>query len=312
MILKKTFNPIVIIQYLRFELLISSTLASLVYMSYSVFDIHKISLPFSIVAILGSALAIFIAFRNQSAYARWWEARTLWGGIVNSSRVYARLIITFSNSHKNQENFDKIRSDLFIEELVKMQIAWVHSLRLHLRKQDDYTAIQAFLSKEDYLIIKDKINKPNYLQILMGNKIYIAMANGTLAGFDSFQLEGQLLALANYQGGCERIKNTPLLRQYHFFTKLFLMVFMIVLPFSLIGDFEKAGISSLLIPISVTISFVFATMAKVGEVNEEPFENRITDVPLTAICNTIERDLLESIGKTDLPIKLEPENGFLY
>jgi putative membrane protein len=119
------------------------------------------------------------------------------------------------------------------------------------------------------------------------------------------------LTLANYQGGCERIKNTPLLRQYHFFTKLFLKVFMIVLPFSLIGDFEKSGIGFLLIPVSVTISFVFATMAKVGEVNEEPFENRITDVPLTALCNTIERDLLETIGD-DLTKKVEPENGFLY
>jgi putative membrane protein len=311
MIVKKTFNPIAIIRYLRFELLISVILATLVYISYCVFDIHKIALPFSIVGILGSALAIFIAFRNQSSYARWWEARTLWGGIVNSSRVFARLIVTFSNSHKNQANYDRNRSDLFIKELVKMQIAWVHSLRLHLRKQDDLSDIEKFLSKEDYSIIKSKSNKPNYLQIIMGEKIYIAMANGTLAGFDSFQIEGQLLTLANYQGGCERIKNTPLLRQYHFFTKLFLKVFMIVLPFSLIGDFEKSGIGFLLIPVSVTISFVFATMAKVGEVNEEPFENRITDVPLTALCNTIERDLLETIGD-DLTKKVEPENGFLY
>lgn len=146
----------------------------------------------------------------------------------------------------------------------------------------------------------------------MGEHIYQAMSNGTLGGFDSFQMEGQLLALANYQGGCERIKNTPLLRQYHFFTKLFLLVFMLVLPFSLVGDFVKMEIGFLVIPLSVLISFVFATMAKVGEVNEDPFENKITDVPLTALCNTIERDLLETLGETNLPEKIEPQNGFLY
>jgi putative membrane protein len=125
-------------------------------------------------------------------------------------------------------------------------------------------------------------------------------------------MEGQLLALANYQGGCERIKNTPLLRQYDFFTRVFLFAFMLLLPFSLIGDFTKVKMDYLMIPVSIIISFVFAIIGKVGEVNEEPFENRITDVPLTALCNTIERDLREMLGVTYLPKRLEPENGFLY
>ncbi len=138
------------------------------------------------------------------------------------------------------------------------------------------------------------------------------MANGTLAGFDSFQMEGQLLALANYQGGCERIKNTPLLRQYDFFTRVFLYTFILFLPFSLISDFTKMDIDYLMIPVSVIISFVFAVIGKVGEVNENPFENRITDVPLTKLCNTIERDLREMLGETDLPKSLKPEKGYLY
>jgi putative membrane protein len=125
-------------------------------------------------------------------------------------------------------------------------------------------------------------------------------------------MEGQLLALANYQGGCERIKNTPLLRQYDYFTKVFLYTFFLLLPFSLIGDFIKLNITSLLIPISLIISFVFAIIGKVGEVNEDPFENRITDVPLSALCNTIERDLREMLGEKDLPPKLEPQNGYLF
>lgn len=311
MILKRNFNPIKVVQYVKTEL------AFAVIIAVTVFLIHKqnitvVTLPFSISAILGSALAIFIAFRNNSSYSRWWEARTLWGGIINSSRVLARLVITFTDSHSHQQNFDKNRSEQFKKEMIYKIIAWVHALRLHLRKQDNWYELKPVLSAQEFEQMEKTQNKPNYIQLLSGKKIYEAMANGTLGGFDSFQMEGQLLALANYQGGCERIKNTPLLRQYDFFTRVFLYTFILLLPFSLIGDFTRMNIDFLVIPVSVIISFVFAIIGKVGEVNEDPFENRITDVPLTAMCNTIETDLREMLGETDLPKKLEAENGFLY
>jgi putative membrane protein len=311
MIVKRNFNPIKVIQYVKTELIFAVAIA------VTVFVLHKqgvtaISFPFSIAAILGSALAIFIAFRNNSSYSRWWEARTLWGGIINSSRVLARLIITFTDSHAHQQNYDKERSELFKREMIYKVIAWVHALRLHLRKNDNWQELKPFLSEQEFIELQKSQHKPNYIHLISGKKIYEAMANGTLGGFDSFQMEGQLLALANYQGGCERIKNTPMLRQYDFFTRVFLYTFILMLPFSLIGDFTKMNIDYLMIPVSVIISFVFAVIGKVGEVNEDPFENRITDVPLTAMCNTIERDLREMLGETDLPKKLEAENGFLY
>jgi putative membrane protein len=311
MIVKRNFNPIKVIQYVKTELAFS------VVITVAVFLLHKqnitaVTLPFSISAILGSALAIFIAFRNNSSYSRWWEARTLWGGIINSSRVFARLIITFTDSHSLQQNYDQERSEQFKKEMIYKVIAWVHALRLHLRKQDNWHELKPFLSAQEFEHLEKSQNKPNYLHLLSGKKIYEAMANGTLGGFDSFQMEGQLLALANYQGGCERIKNTPLLRQYDFFTRVFLYTFMLLLPFSLVGDFTKMNIDYLMIPVSMIISFVFAIIGKVGEVNEDPFENRITDVPLAAMCNAVEIDLREMLGENDLPKKLEVENGFLF
>ncbi|MDX2134522.1 MAG: bestrophin family ion channel [Saprospiraceae bacterium] len=296
---------------MRWELAASTILSVGVYFLHHHRHLEKASLPFSVAAILGSALAIFLAFRNNSAYNRWWEARTIWGGIVNSSRVLARLIITFTDSHSHQANYDQAGSEQFKREMVYALIAWVHALRLHLRTQYDWHTLQPFLSPSVYQDVVAAHNKPNIIQLYMGRRIYAAMADGTLGGFDSFQMEGQLLALANHQGACERIKNTPLLRQYHFFTKLFLFVFIAVLPFSLIGDFSKMGVPVLMIPISVLISFVFGVMGKVGEVNEDPFENRITDVPMTALCVTIERDAKEMLGETDLPEKIQPVSGFL-
>jgi len=296
---------------MRPELIFSIFLALAVWVFFELLDFQKIALPFSIAATLGGALAIFLGFRNNSSYSRWWEARSAWSGIVNASRVFTRLVFTFTDSHAHQENYQKERSEAFKKSLIYKQIAWVHALRMHLRKQENWQEIKPFLSEEEFAELKNKQNKPNYLQKMMGHQIYKAMANGTLGGFDSFQMEGQLLALANYQGACERIKDTPLLRQYHFFTLLFLYAFMFLLPFCLIGDFKRLEITWLMMPISVLISFVFGTIAKIGEVNEDPFENRPTDVPLTLLCNTIERDLRETLGETDLPEILKEVDGVL-
>lgn len=309
MIIKRRFDPLKVLSYVQGELLLALIAAAAAYV------LHRweplVALPFSIAATLGGALAIFIGFRNNSAYGRWWEARTLWGGIVNSTRVLGRLIITFTDSHAHQPNFDRARSEAFKREMVWKVIAWSHALRLHLRGQSDWSPVMALMPAEERAMVDAAASKPNIVMQLIGQRIYRAMADGTLGGFDSFQMEGQLLALANHQGGCERIKNTPLLRQYHFFTRLFLQVFIVLLPFCLVADLERMGIGWVVVPVALIISFVFAIIGKVGEVNEDPFEGRITDVPLSALCNTIERDLCELLGETELPTKLLPVDGYL-
>lgn len=314
MIVKRNFHPLRVWSYIWREVTYALALSVVVYVVFLVWeDGALLALPFIPVGVLGSALAIFVAFRNQSAYGRWWEARQLWGGIVNSSRVLTRLVINFANSHSHQQNYDKARSEVFIQAMVYRQIAWVHALRLHLRKQSTWEEIKPFLSDEEYADILTRQNKPNYLQMLMGRQIYEAMANGTLGGFDSFQIEGQLLALANYQGACERIKNTPLPRQYDFFTRLFVWTFATMLPFGLLSLLiTSPQLTWLIIPLTVIIAGMFTIMEKTGAANEDPFENRVTDVPLTALCNTIERDLREQLSETNLPPKLEPVDGYLW
>jgi putative membrane protein len=309
MIIKRRFDPLKVLPYVQGELLLALVAAAAAYV------LHRweplVALPFSIAATLGGALAIFIGFRNNSAYGRWWEARTLWGGIANSTRVLARLIITFTDSHAHQPNYDRARSEAFKREMVLKVIAWAHALRIQLRGERDWSSVTVLMPAEERATVDAAANKPNVVIQLIGQRIYRAMADGTLGGFDSFQMEGQLLALANYQGGCERIKNTPLLRQYHFFTRLFLQVFIVLLPFCLVADLERMGIGWVVVPVALIISFVFAIIGKVGEVNEDPFEGRITDVPLTALCNTIERDLRELLGETELPAKLQPVDGYM-
>ena len=312
MLTRKVFLPHKVMWYLRYELAFAVCWAIAVWLLFEKGGFEQIALPFSIAATLGGALAIFLGFRNNSSYGRWWEARQLWSGIVNASRVFARLVFTFTDSHAHQQNYQKERSEAFKKSLVYKQIAWVNALRLHLRGQENWQEIKPFLSEKEFEELQNKQNKPYYLHKIIGKEIYEAMANGILGGFDSFQIEGQLLALANCQGSCERIKNTPLLRQYHFFTALFLYVFMFLLPLCLIGDFKKMGLTVLAVPISILISFVFSSISKIGEVNENPFENKVTDVPLSAICREVERDLKELLEEPNLPQKAEVQDGVLW
>lgn len=312
MILKKIFNPVAVARYMQWELFISLTLSAGVYFLYQHQHLEKVSLPFSVAAILGSALAIFLAFRNNNAYNRWWEARTVWGGIINNSRIFARQIIANADSALLHGKASSEQIAAYKTEVTYRQIAFAHALRLHLRGQNSWQEMRHLLAEAEYEELVQKQNIPNYLLFLQGKRIKDGMKSEILGAFDNISLEPTLAGFNNFQGSCERIKNTPLLRQYHFFTRLFLLVFMAVLPFSLITDFSKMGAPALMIPLSVLISFVFGVMGKVGEVNEDPFENRITDVPMTAMCRTIERDLKEMLGETDLPEKHLPKDGFLF
>lgn len=315
MILKRNFSPRKVWTYIRVPMTFALVWTVSVWAAFAIGGVKELAMNFTPVAVLGSALAIFVAFRNNSAYGRWWEARTIWGGIVNSSRVLARLAIAFSESHTHQPGFDAARSQHFQRSFTYKCIAWVHALRLHLRKQDTWHEIAHLLTDDEWNDLASRQNKPAYLQLIMGREIYEAMANQTLGGFDSFQMEGQLLALANYQGACERIKNTPMPKQYDFFTRLFVALFTFLLPFGMLGLFhipDGPEFTWMAIPMSVLLSGVFVIMERTGAANEHPFENKITDVPLTSLCNTIERDLREMLNETILPEKITPKDGYLF
>lgn len=311
MILKKVFNPVAVIRYMKIELLLSIGLASAVWVVHQKGWLKGVSLPFSVAGILGSALAIFLAFRNNNSYARWWEARTLWGGILNNSRILLRQLIANADNSVAANQASEASASAFKVEMGYRQIAFIHALRMQLRGISQVESLEKWLSKEEYQIVISKENKANFLLHLQGLAVKKAIRDGLLGGFDNISIEPTIAGLNNFQGSCERIKSTPLLRQYHFFTKLFLWTFMVVLPLSLVGDFSKMGYDWMMIPVSCLISFVFGVMGKVGEVNEDPFENTITDIPIDAICRTIERDIFELLGETTLPDPILVENGFL-
>ena len=310
MIVKRNFNLQKVFWNIRFETITTLLIAILVFALHT-YQLMVIALPFSVAGILGSALAIFIAFRNQSSYARWWEARTIWGGIINNSRILARQVIANMDNAVSMGKVSEADAGVYKKEMIDRQIAFAHSLRLHLRSQHSLEALQQLLSNRECTELALKQNRPNILLHTQGLRIKQAMQQEILGAFDNISMEPNLAMFSNWQGACERIKNTPLPMNYQYFTRLFLYVFIFILPVCLVGDFAKMNMSFMVIPVSFMISFVFAVMNKVGEINENPFENVISDIPMTALCNTIERDLKEMLGEP-IPAKTAAHNGYLY
>lgn len=311
MILKENFDPRKVVPYVWRELTVSAVTASAAYALVEIAQVKEAALPFAPIAMLGTAMAILLAFRNNTSYSRWWEASTLWQTIHTQSRIFARLVVTFVDSHKHTPAHDPARAANFQRSMINRQIAWANALRLSLRGQKDWREVQPYLSDDEYQAMVQQDNKPGYLMLQHGRSIYEAMANGTLQGFDSFQLENALAQLTAQEGLAKRLKTTPVPRQYDYFTRLFVYLLILLLPFGLLSILP-GGQTWLAIPFAVLLSFVFAILERIGAVNEHPFENRITDVPLTAICRNIERDLLATLGQENLPPALTPQDGYLF
>jgi putative membrane protein len=311
-ILKRNFDPRKVTMYVWPQLLAALAWSAAVYVAYVVLGWTFVSAPFGILGVLGTALALFLAFRNNTAFGRWGEASQAWAAITAASRTFARLIVTFTDAHRHTPQYQAEPAEAFKREMIYRHIAWVNALRMQLRGGMDVNELAPYLDAAELAALRQAPSKAGALLLAQGRRIYDAMASGILQGFDSFQLEGQLAALASQQAVCERIKLIPVPRQYDYFTRLFVWFFIVLTPLSLVGTLVRENVGYLLIPLTVLFAFVFAIVQRTGEVNEEPFENRITDVPLSAMCRGIERDVRETLGETALPPKLEPKDGYLW
>ncbi|WP_139925728.1 bestrophin family protein [Hymenobacter sp. DG01] len=294
----------------------------LVCIVYGPLGFHSVAIPWQPVATLGTAVAFYIGFKNNGSYDRFWEGRQLWGGIVNSSRTTAIQILEFVTSVVDAPGIDAPAASA--EELtgrhrrmVYRQIAWCNALRIHLRRQPEQwdAAVAPFLEEEESEKLRQMANPP--AQLIRRQAAELRMLReerGLLNDFQHVTMMNTLEVLYNLQGGCERIKNTPFPRQYAFFSMVFVYLFTALMPLGLVMEFAKIGPQHiwLTVPFSVLVSWVFATIEKVGHNSENPFENNMNDVPMTAICRSIEIDLRQMLGETEVPPKLDPVEDILY
>jgi len=288
-----------------------------------------ISIPFLPLSTIGIAVAFYIGFKNSQSYDRFWEGRKIWGGIVNYSRTWANQVLSYLPNTETNSSLSSLHT-----ELVYRHLAWINALRIQLRRTtmldrdnlsyipnlklkndrecQDY--IRTFLSDDEYVEVMQQANTATHLVRNQGKALQALVSKSELDAYRQVNMMQTLEELYNFQGKCERIKNTPFPRQYAFFSTVFVWIFVVLLPFGLVSEFGKMSNGSVIwltIPFSALISWIFATIETVGDNSEDPFENYINDVPMTALCRTIEIDLRQLLGETELPPKIEPVDDIL-
>jgi len=248
--------------------------------------------------LFGTVLGLFLGFRSNSAYNRWWEGRGLWGLMINASRNLARASLNFM---PNEEARDLRRT------LVLRQVAYVNALRCQLRRQPVDAEVKRFLSEGEADEALRRTNTANGILDGSAERIAGALKKGWIDTIQQTTLELVLIDIANAQGGMERLKNTPLPNQYRFLPTILTRLFCILLP---IGLVETLGFAT---PLGSTVAgLMFLAVLTIGDDLTDPFANSVHDLPLVAMCRTVEIDLLQAIGDP-APEPLKPDHeGVLW
>ncbi|MHA3703476.1 bestrophin family protein [Jatrophihabitans sp. YIM 134969] len=250
--------------------------------------------------LFGTAVALFLGFQVNAAYARWWEARTLWGSVVNHSRTLAREALTLLDG-----TVAGGRADIG-PEMVRAQIAYVHVLRTALRQQEPPRELDVYLTEGAYTRVVGATNRQTAVLLETGRLLAEAHRRGMVDHVARAQIEATLALLTDAQGGLERIKNTPLPVQYRFLPSFFARAFCAVLPFAIVPQLQW------LTPLgSGLVGVMFLLAVQVGRELADPFVDDVNDVPMTTICRTIEIDLLQSLGAT-APPAVQPVGQVLW
>ena len=295
----------------------------------------NMKLPLAPLGTIGVAVAFYVGFKNSQSYDRFWEARKIWGGIVNVSRTFGNQVMTYVSA----ANSDDPVEDGVVKEnqrsLIYRHLAWITSLRYQLRRKTPWgfepkglpaklvqpTDVDAlkrqaheFLGEQELSRVCSFNNAATQILRSQGDHLrqLIEDKPKLIEEFRLIALVDLITEMYALQGKCERIKNTPFPRQYAFFSAVFVWIFNILLPFGIVGEFAGQGpMIWCTIPLTVIIAWIFFTMESVGDTSEDPFENFINDVPMTALCTTIEIDLKQMLGEASVPEPAQPVNDIL-
>lgn len=269
--------------------------------------IHQYSLTTAPFTVVGLALAIFLGFRNNAAYDRYWEGRKLWGSMVNVTRAFTVQILTIIQDEKNEGN-DDVKQLRF--ELVLLILAHVNALRHRLRDTDPTAELNSYMANPS---VVEKLKRHNNIPIAIasriGERLGRANRNGWLEKFHLPLLHGNLAEMVAIQGGCERIKLTPIPYTYSVLTHRTVILYCLALP---CGLHDTVGI---LTPVVVGfVAYAFLGLDAVGDEIEQPFGLRENHLPLHAITRTIEVNLLQLVeaDSDTIPDMIQPRDHVLH
>jgi putative membrane protein len=320
----------------RFETLLFLMLIIVWVAVYYFFDLTWLKIPWTPLALIGPAVAFVIGFQNNAAYGRIWEARKIWGGIVNTSRTFGVYVQDLVNNEHAQKPLDDSALKREIKTLTDRHIAWMTALRFAMREPRSWETtvnhrtnqewgtrppekdtileceLQSLISESDFNYLKSKNNKATAILYLQSHHLKELKEKGLVWEFSFLELEGLIQELFTLQGKSERIKNFPYPRHFATLNHFFMWIFVLLLPLSLVPQFAEIGVSILdkspligkyfvwfSIPFYVIVAWIFHTMERIGRTGENPFEGTANDVPISTIARGIEIDLRQNLGEPE-------------
>ena len=292
MILKKRIPLRYWLKEIKWDMLIVSVFS--VFIFFFKLYVINIDIPLGIGTFLGTAIALLLSFKLSHSYDRWWEARKIWGAIVNDSRT---LVIQLKQFIKDPENN-------ILKTMAYPKIAWCYSLVQHLSKLYPLSGLKDFISEAEITLILQKNHVLSTLLDNHGQNLRTLYSTKSINDFQQIQLDSTIMRLTASMGMAERIKNTVFPRTYRNVLHLFIYIFLVLLSLALEDVF---GV--LEIPILILISIPFLMLEKIAYVIQDPFENIPTDTPVTNIAKAIEINIKELLGEQELPEPLK-DNGF--
>lgn len=296
MLINKKIPVSYILNKIKYEMIYITIIGMLAYSVTHLFENVIPPLPIAIPAFLGTAISVILSFKLNQSYDRWWEARKIWGSIVNDSRNLTFQLQAFLPNGEAQA----------IKTIVYRQIAWCYALGRALRGLDPLADLQSYLSQEDMTHVRTHHNKPLGIMQLNTSDIARLRQAEKLDTFSHIQLNNTIVNLTNAMGMVERIKNTVFPATYRLFLRFFIFLFVVSLSISL------SGVESYFeIPLLLIISSVFFLLEKTATHLQDPFSNKPTDTAMTSIANTIEINLKQLIGENNIAVPQPPDKFFI-
>jgi len=306
--------------------------------------IDGFKVPWLPVSVIGTAVAFYVGFKNNSAYDRLWEARKIWGAIINSSRMWGANVMAYIGNQFTIENVSEAELKQIHQELIYRHIAWLYSLRSQLliptpwehlsqkrlvkkvaKSRSKNFGVGLFVDHETEIELEHYL-KPSELKKLINAKntatqiiqaqsqqLKEMRSKNLIDDFRHMELQKLLNDFYTHQGKCERIKKFPLPRQYGSSSLIFVGIFIFLLPFAMVTEFHDLSNwgAWLSIPFTIFVAWVFVFMELIGDYSENPFEGLGNDIPMLSLCRTIEIDLKEMLDEKDLPPAIQDINGVL-
>ncbi|UYZ59357.1 bestrophin family protein [Hymenobacter latericus] len=268
-----------------------------------VFGPYLPPVPLQLPTILGSSISLLLAFKISQSYDRWWEARRIWGAIVNDSRS---LVLQLSSFLKPEAQVPGPDARTPVQAVAYRQIAWAYCLGQALRGLDPLEGLQHLLTDHELTYIKAHNNKPLALMALHVQQLR-ELANGQfLNSFQQIQLDATLVRLTESMGAAERINSTIFPTSYRLMVYYFIYLFLLTLSLGLV---ETIGLWE--VPVLLLTASTYFLLERTARYLQDPFNNKPTDTPVTAIARTIEINLRQLLNETDVPKPLQPGPYYL-